>query len=281
MHQQSYHFTPLNEDALADKIAAQIIQQIHTPPADDSPIDDKQTFQIDLTRWKVTLPITREGSEKAKEVKFLHTLSTDAFQQMAPWFVRNPNGSLRFYCDVHAATTKNSSYGRSELRERVADGSKDIAWALQDTSRTLRATLQIDEMPIYHDSQPGEIIIGQIHGADDELCRLYYVDDGSLYFAHEYDDGEDKIPLLDANGHPANITKGQPFSYEIDANKKRVKCTVLYDGKTFTGQRTIHPDWNGHDGFYFKAGLYMGVKPANGTGAADVTFYDLTITEAA
>ena len=83
-----------------------------------------------------------------------------------------------FEASVDGATTQGSKYARTELREM--DGHEKAAWKLADGG-TLTATLTVDETPFKDNGSPGRVVVGQIHGQDDELVRLYY-EGGKVYF---------------------------------------------------------------------------------------------------
>src|SRR3712207_5629011 len=95
-----------------------------------------------------------------------------------PFFRLSTNGAMGFSAPVDGATTSGSNYARSELRE-MADGD-EAAWTL-NRGGSMHATLNVKEVPTEKGGDAGRVIIGQIHGPDDELCRLYY-DGGRFYF---------------------------------------------------------------------------------------------------
>jgi len=70
---------------------------------------------------------------------------------------------------------------RSELREM--NGSLPGAWNLAQGG-TMTATLKIDSIPTLSDGKLGRVVIGQIHGQTNELCRLYW-DNNQVYFKND------------------------------------------------------------------------------------------------
>ena len=62
------------------------------------------------------------------------------------------------------------------------NGTAKAAWNL-NTGGFMSATLEVDAAP-NRDGMGGRIIVGQIHGQDDELVRLYW-ENGKLYFAND------------------------------------------------------------------------------------------------
>ena len=120
---------------------------------------------FDLSNWKITLPIDSSGGfgGTAVEVKDLNGY------QHSKYFVTANDGAMVFNAPVNGATTSGSSYARSELREM--NGADRAAWNLS-TGGFMAATLEVDQVPTKTDGTQGRIIVGQIHGQDEELVRL-------------------------------------------------------------------------------------------------------------
>lgn len=233
---------------------------------------------IGLTHWKLTLPVTKDGTVagpgNAVEMIALEGLS------VPPYFTVTAD-SISFRAPTDGATTKGSHYPRSELREMDGEGD-EYDWVVEQGG-ILTATLQVDELPKTAKGQPGAIVIGQIHGPDDELCRLYF-DNGALYFVDDKAGKaakETKFVLKSSVGKAAKIPLGERFSYTIDANSERLEVSVQYNDVTYTATDPISAFWPGKE-LYFKAGVYVQVgKPGSGagrmgTGWGGVTFYDIS-----
>lgn len=180
----------------------------------------------------------------------------------------NPDGSVTFIAHVDGAHTSGSKYPRSELREIKPDGSL-AAWKLSEGG-TMTATLRIDAIPILKDGTPGKAVIGQIHGKDNELIRLYW-NNGVVNFHTDIaaaDRLEHEFTFL---GLP-KIALGKTFSYEIDARASIMTVTIFLDGVKYQTTEAILPVWQS-DTFYFKAGVYLGENASQGaTGFGQVTF---------
>lgn len=236
-----------------------------TGPAWDDP-SAYNSDHFDLRDWKITLPVADEDGE-AKEVKKLKGYESQ-------YFYDAKDGAMVFWAPVEGSTTKNSNYPRSELRERI-DG-KDAAWKLSQGG-TMTATLQIEEAPKDKRGKPGKIVIGQIHGEDDELVRLYW-DREKVYFKNDRskeDNKEHRFRLRDKNGRSPKVSLGEIFSYKIDARGDRLEVMVHADGQEYGSVTKINPVWQS-DTLYFKAGAYLGVNASQkATGAAKVLFYGL------
>jgi hypothetical protein len=227
---------------------------------------------FDLTNWKVTLPIAGEEG-KALEVKQLTRYES-------PYFFDAPDGAMVFKAPVSGSTTVGSKYPRSELRER-ADG-RDAAWSLK-VGGTMTATLKIDSAPVAADGGPGRIVVGQIHGDDNELVRIYW-DHDTVYFVNDRaipDGKEHQFPLRDEAGLAPKVPLGQIFSYKIDAHKDALRVSVYVNGREYSSASKILPIWQTENKLYFKAGAYLGVNAAQGAhGTGQVSFYGLDLSHA-
>ena len=76
---------------------------------------------------------------------------------------------------------------------------------------------------------PGRIVVGQIHGQDDELVRLYY-EGGKVYFMNDQagsSNKETKFTFKNDAGEQPNISLGETFSYMIDAHGKNLTVKIL------------------------------------------------------
>lgn len=138
----------------------------------------------------------------------------------------------------------------------------------------MTATLKIDEAPHTTNGAEGRIVVGQIHGSEDELVRLYW-EDGEVYFKSDKGgDGNDslKFALTNAGGDTPQISLGDQFSYKIDVHGDTLTVIVYADGDTYTSVTTVSSAWDGEQ-FYFKAGAYLGNNETNSTGAGQVSFY--------
>jgi hypothetical protein len=223
---------------------------------------------FDLSNWKITLPVDANGglSGNAMEVKNLSTY------QNSKYFYTAADGAMTFVASVDGATTSGSSYARSELREM--NGTANAAWNLK-TGGFMSATLEVDAAPI-RDGMGGRIIVGQIHGQDDELVRLYW-ENGKLYFANDQagsSNSETKFYFVNASGQQPNVSLDERFSYTIDAKGDTLEVTVFADGQIYKSVSKINSVWQS-DTFYFKAGAYLGANETNGTGYGQTSFYAL------
>jgi hypothetical protein len=224
---------------------------------------------FNLTHWKITLPTDRNGtfSGTAYEVKNLNGYVNPKY------FYTGPDGAMVFKAPVGGATTSGSRYARSELREM--NGSERAAWTIKQGG-FMKATLEVNQAPTPFNGAKGRVVVGQVHGQDDELVRLYWEKD-TLYFVNDIAGAtgqETKFALTNKAGSKPNVSLNERFSYLIDVTTDRIKVTVSADGQTYTAADHVNQAWRS-DAFYFKAGTYLGVNETQGTGYGQTSFYDL------
>ncbi len=233
----------------------------------ETPAPPYNSDLFDLSDWKLTLPIQDEEDDDAAEIYRL------VGYEHPDWFYDGPDGTMVFVAPVDGVTTGGSRYPRSELRE-MRNGD-EAAWTLREGG-TMTATLRVDQVPERDDGKPGRIIVGQIHGEDDELIRLYW-QDGRVYFVNDRagpDDDEMEFTLENAQGDEPAVGLGERFSYLIDARGDTLTVEVRAAGDLYRSVTPINAIWQS-DVFYFKAGLYLGVNDETGSGIGQVSFYAL------
>ncbi|WAJ28737.1 polysaccharide lyase family 7 protein [Antarcticirhabdus aurantiaca] len=224
---------------------------------------------FDLSNWKLTLPVDAKNSLSgtAVEVKDLVGYENDGY------FFDRADGAMVFRAMTDGATTSGSKYARSELREM--NGSDRAAWSLSEGG-TMTATLSVDAVPTRSDGSAGRVVVGQIHGQDDELVRLYW-EKNSTHFVNDQagsGNAETTFLLKNAAGQTPDISLGEVFSYKIDAQGNQLEVSVFADGDVYTSVSRINPVWQS-DTFYFKAGVYLGVNDTQGSGVGQTVFHGL------
>jgi hypothetical protein len=194
--------------------------------------------------------------------------------QNSKYFYTGSDGAMVFYAPVDGATTSGSSYARSELREMNA--SEKAAWKLSQGG-FMSAPLEVDAAP-NRAGVGGKLVVGQIHGQDNELVRLYW-ENGTVYFVNDQagsGNSETKFTLKDSTGAAPDVSLNEKFSYIINAKGSTLEVDVYADGKVYESSTKINSVWQS-DTFYFKAGAYLGANEGNGSGAGQASFYALDV----
>ncbi|MFO1242366.1 MAG: polysaccharide lyase family 7 protein [Rickettsiales bacterium] len=229
---------------------------------------------FNLHNWNITLPVDDRGGKggTAAEVENLTNYENSNYF----WNARD--GAMVFRAIADGATTKGTKYARSELREM--HGEDRAAWKLSEGG-TMTATVKVDQLPRWSDGTPGRMVIGQIHGEDHELVRLYY-QDGTVHFVNDRAGSGNKettFTFKNAKGEQPAIGIGEKFSYMIDAHGKTLNVKVFADGQEYSSTTPINSVWQ-TDKLYFKAGVYLGINEGNGGGTGQASFYALDFSHA-
>jgi hypothetical protein len=220
-----------------------------TPPGGDVPAE-----VLDLTNWKVTLPIGSD--EKPTEIKqpALATYSKD------PYFKVNGNG-VQFRAPVNGVTTSGSSYPRAELREMTANGTKNAAWSSTSGTHTLTVKEAFVKLPA---GKP-HVVGAQIHGGDDDVT-VFRLEGRKLYITNG-DDSNYKLVT-------SNYVLGTPFEAKFVVSGGQVRA--YYNGVL---QTTLKKSFSGA---YFKAGAYTQANcqkssPCSASNYGEVHIFDLKV----
>jgi hypothetical protein len=207
---------------------------------------------FNLAYWKLQLPVAASGG--VQEISSADLMGG----YTSSYFSSGADGSMTFWCPVTGATTQNSHYPRSELREAAPDGD----WSL-DGHHEFSAVCRVLSV-----SSVGRVIIGQIHGHVDgsEIVKLEW-DNGSVYAAVEPDRASEKqLPL-------GNYKLGDTLKYKIEMTAGILKVTLGAKSATYSYTAST---WK-TDTYYFKAGSYVQDNAGPSSEGAKVAFYKLDV----
>ncbi|NEE01908.1 polysaccharide lyase family 7 protein [Phytoactinopolyspora halotolerans] len=216
---------------------------------------------LDLTDWKITLPIDdpdRSG-EQPLEIR-QPELNTYAIE---PWFaVTSTCDGVQFRAPVNGATTPNSSYPRSELREMTNGGADHAGWSSDSGTHTMVITQSIKNVP----NDKPHVVAGQIH------------------------DGDDDVSVFRLQGNKLYVTRGNDSTYHLITDDYRLG--TKFEAKFVVSDGEIRAYYNGRlettipadfDGGYFKAGAYTQANctnssPCDSSNFGQVMIYDVEVT---
>jgi len=231
---------------------------------------------FNLLYWELDTPVKDgssvliiPGTELAKGYtsEYLYTNKTD--------------GSMVFWCPADGATTPNTKYPRSELRETPAGGD----WSLYKGTNTLTATCKVVLLPAA--SSKG-IYIGQIHGDNSsdhpEIAKLLWSTENkvSVQIQESADPGTEKT----YDFSDVTLALGEEISYVLkmtstgtDSSELSVSVTQTSTGKLVGSMTALFSGeyWT-KQSYYFKAGAYVQEHTTNTKDAGSVQFYALTAT---
>ena len=187
---------------------------------------------LDLTNWKLTLPINSDATINPDEIK---QPQLNTYTNADYFFTNKTNDAVTFKANAGGATTSGSNFPRSELREMFENGKKSAAWSSAEGTHTLFIDQRITHLPDVRK----HMVVGQIHDADK------YV----IFFRIE-----DKKLLVSVNGGARetlddNYVLGTRFSVKMVVSNNKVKC---YYNEVLKYTFDIN-----FTGGYFKAGAYV------------------------
>ena len=246
---------------------------------------------IDLSNWKVTLPIGNPTEVKPPEILDYATNET-----LKPFMYNDSiKGALVFYT-YPGASTANSSYSRTELREQMVPGSNNTNWTFAEGGR-MKGTLSMDEISKDADGDYHRAIVMQIHGRlTDEQRDLINENDNNappmlkIYWTGGYVRVKTKV-LKDLNasdtemlytdawgddeGHTFDEYVGfNKFSLEVKVIEGRMEV-ILNDNETVVYNDIHIQKWGVFEN-YFKAGNYL--VSLDKIAYAKVNYFNLEVT---
>lgn len=259
---------------------------------DDGRVEGVDYFlpNIDLTHWKVTLPIGNPTEVEPPAIKDYATNDT-----VLPFMYNDStDGSLVFY-SYPGSTTTNTKYSRTELREQMVSGSNNTNWTFPEGGN-MKGTLKIDEVTKDDDDDYHRIIVMQIHGrltneqrnligqSDNNappILKIYW-NDGYVRVHTKYlKDGKVGNDILrtdswdDYDG--VNFDEKvdfEKFTLEVKVSDGRMEI-ILNDDQSMVYDDDDIDEWGVFEN-YFKAGNYF--QSLDEGSYAKVKYYDLTIS---
>ncbi|MDF4223262.1 polysaccharide lyase family 7 protein [Maribacter huludaoensis] len=251
--------------------------------------------QIDLNNWKVTIP---EGSGKGGAISVAppEILNYATNEVLKPYMYNDSTkGALTFYAYPTSATTANTKYSRSELREQMVPGNDNVNWTFKQGG-TLSAKLSVDEVSRDKNGKYHKVIILQIHGRltnnQKELIKQkdnnappvlkIYWQNGKIKVKTK------KLKYADVNAigilHEEAWTDDEGFNFEEEVGFGKFQIEVkVTDGKMVVSlnknEYAVYDDFNmkrwGVFENYFKAGNYFQSRDEGSF--AKVSFYELEV----
>ena len=251
--------------------------------------------KIDLNHWKVTIP---EGKGKGGAISVSPPKIMDyANNEVLKAFMYNDStsGAIVFHAYPTNATTANTKYSRSELREQMEPGNDNVNWTF-DQGGILTAKMAMDEVSRAKDGKYHKVIIAQIHGRltneqrdligqkDNNappILKIYWqngkirVKTKVLKYA-----GVDQLGILHKEAWTDD--KGQNFEQEVGFRKFTIQVKVsqgkmvvsLNNSEFFVYDDASIKRWSIFEN-YFKVGNYFQSRDEGGF--AKVKLYELKV----
>ncbi|MFD3311870.1 polysaccharide lyase family 7 protein [Streptomyces sp. NPDC058694] len=210
------------------------------------------------TGWKLQLPLPN-SSGTPQEIK-QPALKT---YNKAPWFTTTSDcKAILLRAAVNGATTSNSGYPRSELREMTADGSATKSWPSTSGTHTMVVDQAITHLP---KTKP-HVMAGQIHDETSDVTS-FRLEGTSLYIT-SFNTTHYKLVT-------SNYQLGTRFQGKFVAHDGKVD--VYYNGAL---KATVTAPFGSG---YYKAGAYTQANcnnssPCDNSNYGEVALYGVTVT---
>jgi len=213
--------------------------------ADETATDKLPSAVIDLTNWKLNIPVAgSNGFSKEIMQPDLNGYADEYFH------VNTAGDAVVFRAHANGVTTKGSTYPRSELREMQNNGKDKASWSIASGGGT--HTMMITQAVTHLPTQKPHVVVGQIHDADDDVI-VFRLENKKLFIDHNGTAG----PVLTSDYH-----LGTKFTVQFVAGGDGVRC--YYNGTLIE----TYPSTA--DGCYFKAGMYTQSKTTEKGGREDM-----------
>lgn len=254
-----------------------------------------QIADIDLSNWKVTLPIPRADGKplEVSPPEILNYANNSTLKQFM--YNDSSDGALVFYT-YPGVTTTNTSYSRTELREQMLAGSNSINWTFIEGGR-MKGTLSVPEISKDSEGDFHRTIIMQIHGrltnqqrdligqSDNNappVLKIYWQDNKIYVKTKELKDTTASYEVMletdawkDDDGKIfAREVGTEQFTLEVVASDGKLTVS-LDDAETFVYDNVHMQKWNVFEN-YFKAGNYLGTRDVGSY--ARVNYYSLEVS---
>ena len=270
-----------------DEIETQPPPVVVNPP----PAPTYKLPNIDLTNWKVTLPIGNPTSVSPPEIL---NYATNAV--LRPYMYNDSiEGALVFYTKP-GTSTANSSYSRTELREQMVSGSDHTNWTFSQGGK-IKGRLQMDEISKDSSGKPHRTIVMQIHGRLTNAQRdlIGQKDNNAppimkIYWTNGYirlkskvlknpSAGSPDLLHTDAWGDDSGYTFPEavgyePFTLEITARSGYMEV-ILNETHKYSYSGIDMQKWGVFEN-YFKAGNYLATTDSNAF--ARIKYYTLEVS---
>lgn len=249
---------------------------------------------IDLSHWKLTTP-SGDG-KKPYEVSPPEILDYATNEKLIPFMYNDSTkGALVFHAYPSKATTRNTKYSRSELREQMVPGDNNTNWTFKQGG-TMKGKLKMKAVSRDSDGKYHRVIIMQIHGRlTNEQRDLIGEDDNNAppMLKIYWDKGKIRIKTKVLKNPSATDTEilhedawgnddGFNFEEKVDFNKFTLevrvsdgKMVIVLNNNEFKVYENIHMKRWGIFENYFKAGNYFQSRDEGAF--AKVNYYELEV----
>ena len=252
--------------------------------------------KIDLSHWKVTLPVTNEkGKPYEIEPPAILDYTTNPIAQ--PYmYLDDRKGAIVFHAMPTESKTANTKYTRSELREQMVPGDNNTNWTFADGAY-MKGKIAMEASTKNEEGKYHRTIIMQIHGrlTNEQRDRIGQKDNNAPPILKIYwDNGKIRVKtkvLKDLNATDEEILhedawdndEGFNFEQRVDFNRFMLevkvsegKMVIILNGTEYKVYESIHMQRWGVFENYFKAGNYFQSRDEGSF--SKVRFYALEVS---
>ena len=252
--------------------------------------------KIDLSNWSVTVPAEQEDG-KPIVVEPPEILDYDSNMDLRPYmYTDSIRGTIVFNAEPTNATTPNSKYSRSELREQMIPGDNNVNWTFSDGA-VMKGKLSVDKVSRDNEGNHHRIIIMQIHGRltneqrdligqkDNNappVLKIYW-DKGKIRvktkFLKDLNTSYEQMLHKDAWGDDEGFNFEQEVGFRkflLEVRVSEGKMVVVLNNSEFKVYENIHMEKWGVFENYFKAGNYFQSRDEGSF--AKVSFFELEVS---
>lgn len=252
--------------------------------------------QIDLSHWSVTTPQLNEKG-KATSVEAPEIMNYGTNEKLLPFMYNDStSGALVFYAYPSEATTANTKYSRSELREQLVPGDNTKNWTFKQGG-VMKGELAMGDVSKDNEGKYHKVIIMQIHGrlTDEQRNVIGQKDNNAPPILKIYwQDGKIRVKtkiLKNLNASDNELLheemwdddKGFTFNQEVgfgrfdlEVKVSEGKMVVALNNNEFQVYENIHMQKWGIFENYFKAGNYFQSRDEGAF--AKVKIYSLSVS---
>ncbi|WP_163397732.1 polysaccharide lyase family 7 protein [Flavobacterium fluviatile] len=259
----------------------------------------KNVADIDLSHWSLTTPAEDPNKPgKTLDLNYPEILDFSSNDAVNKFMYEDPKDkSIVFYAFPSGISTANSHFSRSELRETMGIGNKNVNWTFAQGGN-FKGTYAIEDVSKEPDGKFSKVIIAQIHGrlTDEQRDLIGQKDNNAAPILKIYwEQGKIKVKTKVIKNSNATLKellpdhawmddKGNIFKEKIDFNTKftlEIKVSdgrlevILNDKESFVYDNLSIKKWGVFEN-YFKAGNYFQSKSPDTF--AKVKLYSLEVS---
>ena len=251
--------------------------------------------KIDLSHWKVTLPVTNDQG-KPYEIEPPEIFDYATNEIAKPYmYLDDRVGAIVFHAMPTESKTANTKYTRSELREQMVPGDNNTNWTFEDGAY-MKGRIAMEASTKGDNGKYHRTIIMQIHGrlTNEQRDLIGQKDNNAPPILKIYwDNGKIRIKtkvLKNLNATNEELLHedawdndpGFNFEQKVDFNAftlevkvSKGKMVIILNGTEYKVYKGIHMERWGIFENYFKAGNYFQSRDEGSF--SKVRFYQLEV----